>query len=184
MRSRVVVAVSVLMAFSVFMSVLDSHSLLMANAAASSPGAAGEYSKHFGALAKLSVSVAQTMPPDQYGFRPHPESMNFGELMSHIASTNYSFCAGLKDTDPPAMPVPTSTDKDAVVKFLSGSFDYCSTVIPAMSDEQLNKTHNSPDGRMPGREVLLAMYIHVAHHRGQAEIYLRDKGIKPPSYMI
>jgi len=28
------------------------------------------------------------------------------------------------------------------------------------------------------------MYVHVAHHRGQAEVYLRDKGIKPPSYMI
>jgi len=28
------------------------------------------------------------------------------------------------------------------------------------------------------------MYVHVAHHHGQAEIYLRDKGIKPPSYRI
>ena len=37
---------------------------------------------------------------------------------------------------------------------------------------------------LPGRDVLLAMYIHVAHHRGQAEIYLRDKGIKPPAYKI
>jgi uncharacterized damage-inducible protein DinB len=26
--------------------------------------------------------------------------------------------------------------------------------------------------------------VHVAHHRGQAEVYLRDKGIKPPSYRI
>jgi uncharacterized damage-inducible protein DinB len=37
---------------------------------------------------------------------------------------------------------------------------------------------------MPGRDVLLAMYVHVAHHRGQAEIYLRDKGIRPQSYMV
>ena len=43
-------------------------------------------------------------------------------------------------------------------------------------------THNSPDGRLSGREVLLAMYIHVAHHRGQAETYLRNLGIRPPSY--
>jgi len=48
----------------------------------------------------------------------------------------------------------------------------------------MSKSHNSPDGNLPGREVLLAMYIHVAHHRGQAEIYLRDKGIRPPSYRI
>jgi uncharacterized damage-inducible protein DinB len=158
---------------------------LTANAAAP---AAGEYAKHFAALSELSVAVAQAMPADQYGFRPHPESMDFGQLMSHIATTNYQFCAGLKDSDPPALPSPAGKDKekdkDAVVKFLADSFDYCSTVIPNLTEEQLNTGHNSPDGHLLGREILLAMYIHVAHHRGQAEIYLRDKGIKPPGYRI
>lgn len=143
---------------------------------------AGEYAKHLGALGKLSVAVAQAMPPDQYSFRPHPDSMDFGQLISHIATTNYQFCAGLKDAAPPALPSPT--EKDGVVKFLSDSFDYCAAVIPKLTEEQLSKAHDSPDGHLPGREILLAMYIHVAHHRGQAEIYLRDKGIKPPSYMI
>jgi uncharacterized damage-inducible protein DinB len=159
-----------------------SVALVFANATPAAASAAGEYSKHFDALGKLSAAVAEAMPQDQYGFRPHPESMNFGELISHIATTNYQFCAGLKDSDPPALPSPG--EKDAVVKFLSDSFEYCSAVIPNLSDQQLDKTHNSPDGRLVGREVLLVMYIHVAHHRGQAEIYLRDKGIKPPSYMI
>ena len=159
-----------------------SLSLVCANATPTPASAAGEYSGHFGALAKLSIAVAQAMPAEQYGFRPHPESMNFGELMAHIAATNYQFCAGLKDSDPPTLPSPT--EKDAVVKFLSDSFEYCSAVIPNLTDEQLNKKHDSPDGRLLGREILLAMYIHVAHHRGQAEIYLRDKGLKPPSYMI
>jgi len=122
------------------------------------------------------------MPPDQYGFRPHPESMTFGELISHIATTNYQFCAGLKDSEPPSLPAPT--DKDAIVKFLGDSFDYCSAMIPNLTEDQIRKTHSSPDGRLPGREILLAMYIHVAHHRGQAEIYLRDKSIKPPPYRI
>jgi uncharacterized damage-inducible protein DinB len=172
MRFRAVVALAVLLPLS----------FISADAAPDPANAAGEYSKHFGALAKLSIAVAQAMPSEQYGFRPHPESMNFGELISHIATTNYQFCAGLKDSAPAALPSPT--DKDAIVKFLSDSFEYCSAVIPSLTDEQLNKTHNSPDGTLPGREILLAMYIHVAHHRGQAEIYLRDKGIRPPSYMI
>src|SRR5215472_1865895 len=141
------------------------------------PGAS-EYAKHFGALAKLSVEVAETMPPDQYNFKPAPESMTFGELMSHIATTNYQFCAGLKDATPPKLPSPT--DKDGVVKLLNNSFNYCSDIISSLTEPQLTALHDSPDGRLPGREVLLAMYIHVAHHRGQAEIYLRDKGITPP----
>ena len=172
MTSRVAVALIALLPLS----------LLAASPSPAPPNAAGEYSQHLGALAKLSVAVAQAMPTDQYGFRPHPESMTFGELMSHIAATNYQFCAGLKDSEPPTLPSPS--DKDAIVKILSDSFDYCSTVIPNLTEDQLSKTHNSPDGTLPGREVLLAMYIHVAHHRGQAEIYLRDKGIKPPSYRI
>lgn len=150
---------------------------MAAKVSAGPSNAAGEYAKHLAALSSLSVAVAKAMPADQYGFRPHPDSMDFGQLMSHIATTNYQFCAGLKDTQPPALPSPK--EKDAVVKFLSDSFEYCSSVIPNLTEEQLNAVHNSPDGRLPSREILLAMYVHVAHHRGQAEIYLRDKDIRP-----
>lgn len=156
--------------------------LLPVVAGAAAASSAGEYATHFGALSQLSMAVAQAMPAEQYSFKPHPESMNFGELMSHIAITNYQFCAGLKDSAPPAMP--TNKNKDAIVQFLSASFSYCAGVIPTLTEADLSKPHDSPDGRLPGREVLLALYIHVAHHRGQAEIYLRDKGIKPPQYMI
>lgn len=165
-----------------FMVLAVLYSLATVTSGAVTADAAGEYSKHFGALKQLSIAVAQAMPPDQYSYRPHRESMTFGELMSHIATTNYQFCAGLKDSDTPTLPTPA--DKEAVVKFLSDSFDYCSTVIPKLTAEQLDEVHNSPDGHLPGREILLAMYVHVAHHRGQAEIYLRNNGIKPPSYRI
>jgi uncharacterized damage-inducible protein DinB len=147
-------------------------------------GTVTEYSQHFSALSKLSVAVAEAMPPDQYTFRPDPGSMSFGEVISHIAATNYAFCAGLKDSDSPNTPSPSDKEKEAIVRFLSSSFEYCSAVITNLTDEQLSKVHNSPDGRLPGREVLLAFYVHVAHHRGQAEVYLRDKGITPPSYRI
>ena len=168
MHSRSLLTLAASIALSLFPSV----------AAPAASDAAGEYARHFAALSGLSVAVAKAMPPDQYGFRRDPESMDFGQLMSHIATTNYQFCAGLKDSVPPALPSPA--EKGAVVKFLADSFEYCSTVISNLTDAQLDAVHNSPDGRLPGREVLLAMYVHVAHHRGQAEIYLRVKGIRPP----
>jgi uncharacterized damage-inducible protein DinB len=167
-------------------SALTAIALLMFSAPAASaiPAStpASEYAKHFGALGKLSIAVAEAMPPEQFNFKPHPDSMTFAELMSHIALTNYQFCAGLKDSEPGTFP--SATEKASVVKFVSDSFEYCSNVIPNLTEEQLASPHNSPDGRLLGREILLAMYIHVAHHRGQAEIYLRDKGIKPPPYRI
>jgi hypothetical protein len=90
------------------------------------------------------------MPAEKYGFRPLPDSMTFGELMSHIATTNYQFCAGLKDSEPPALPSPT--EKEGIVKFLGDSFAYCATVMPNLAEEQISKPHNSPDGRLPGQE--------------------------------
>src|SRR5262250_1339561 len=143
---------------------------------------AREYVIHLDALTKLSVAVAESMPADQYDYRPHPESMTFDQLMSHIAVTNYQFCAGLADAATPGLPTPA--DKSGVIKLLKDSFAYCDTVIPKLTEASLTAKHNSPDGRLTGWEVLLAMFVHTAHHRGQAEIYLRNKGIRPPSYMI
>ena len=164
------------------LAVLALGSLLAVPGMTSPSPSSAEYARHFGALSKLSIAVAQTMPADHYNFRPHPESMDFGQLMAHIASTNFQFCAGLKDSAPPKLPSPS--DKDGIMKFLTASFDYCSGVIPGLTEEQLKAAHDSPDGHMSGRDILLAMYIHVAHHRGQAEVYLRDEGIRPPRYMI
>src|SRR5215472_14613108 len=121
--------------------VLTVFSFLGTRTDATPSSAAGEYAKHFAALSGLSIAVAQAMPRDQYGFRPHPESMDFGQLMSHIATTNYQFCAGLKDTQPSALPSPT--DKDGIVKFLSDSFAYCTDIISNLTDVGLSASHDS-----------------------------------------
>jgi uncharacterized damage-inducible protein DinB len=154
-----------------------------ASASSAAPSSsAGEYAKHFAALGKLSLAVASAMPRDGYAFRPHEESMTFGEVLSHIAITNYQFCAGFKDSAAPKLPVPT--DREQVMQLLDSSFAYCTTVLASASAEQLDRAHDSPDGHLPGRDLLLAIFVHVAHHRGQAEIYLRDKGLKPPRYQF
>lgn len=156
-------------------------SLVQVGATGATP-AAEEFAKHLPPLKTLSVEVAEAMPADHWAYKPHPESMNFGLLMAHIATTNYQFCAGLRDSAPPELA--PATNREAIIKLLSDSFDYCSGVIDNLTEQQLEATHSSPDGQLTGREALLAMYIHVAHHRGQAEIYLRANGIKPPGYKI
>ena len=127
----------------------------------------------------LRLEVGRCSPKGNRGSVPLAMK---GALMTHIAATNFQFCAGWKDTQPPALATPA--DKQGTVKFLSDSFAYCSEVISSLTPQQMEAVHDSPDGRLPGREVLLAMFVHVAHHRGQAEIYLRDKGIRPPPYRI
>jgi uncharacterized damage-inducible protein DinB len=143
---------------------------------------AAEFNKRWNNARKLAVAVAEAMPPAQYAFRPDPGSMSFGEQLIHIAQANYAFGYGLKDSKTPALPAPDG--KDTIVKFLGDSFDYLSTTIATLTDGQLGQIHPSPDGRLTGRDILLAIYGHMAHHRGQAEVYLRIKGIAPPGYIF
>ena len=142
---------------------------------------AEEFGKRWAKTRPLAVAVAEAMPAVQFAFRPDPGSMSFGEQVDHVAQTNYGFCAGLKDTDAPK--APKATEKDALVKYLADSFDYCSAAIGSVTAEQMDKVHSSPNGRLNGRELLLALYVHMSHHRGQEEVYLRIKGIKPPQYV-
>jgi hypothetical protein len=61
MKSRIVLASGKLISGSLFAAV-----------AGDAADAAGESSKHFGTLTQLSMAVAQAMPAEKYGFRPHP----------------------------------------------------------------------------------------------------------------
>ncbi len=149
---------------------------------AAPPKFAAEFAKRWVTTRKMAVGVAEAMPPNEYPFKPDPPSMNFGEQMVHISAINYAFCAALRDTEPPALPNPT--EKPDIVKYLADSFDYCTKQIGGVTSAQMEAIHSTPDGKLNGRELLLALYVHLAHHRGQAEIYLRIKGIKPPPYVF
>jgi uncharacterized damage-inducible protein DinB len=148
----------------------------------SAPPVATEYGKHIAALRDLTVAVAEAMPAEKYDYKPHPDSMTFGDLMIHIAQTDDQFCHGLMNETPP--PGPTPRGKEAIVQALGDTFAFCSTAINHLTAAQLDAIHDSPDGKLPGRELLLAMFVHVAHHRGQAEVSLRNNGIVPPRYRI
>ena len=48
---------------------------------------------------------------------------------------------------------------------------------------KLDSFHGEVEHRLNTREVMLGVMVHMAHHRGQAEVYLRLKDIKPPKYV-
>jgi uncharacterized damage-inducible protein DinB len=162
--------------------VLSSVVLFAATSYASDSQFAQEFGTRWAKTRTMAIGVADVMPPVQYAFRPDPGSMSFAEQIAHVVRTNYAFCAGLKDVATPAK-LP-ATEKDELVKALADSFDYCSAAISSVNAEQMDRVHSSPDGRLNGRELLLALYVHLAHHRGQQEVYLRIKGIKPPPYVF
>ena len=116
--------------------------------------------------------------------------MSFGKVMAHIALANnraFATVSGLKAPETPEKiaaaykdPKGGVFDKEATVQFLRDSFDFCTKALAEITPEKLD----AMTGPMSGRERLWAYFTHTAHHRGQAEVYLRMKNIKPPDYRV
>jgi uncharacterized damage-inducible protein DinB len=133
---------------------------------------------------QFTITVAEKMPAEFYDFKPTPEQYSFAEQMAHLAiASMYRFAQLTGEQYKPAAP---DLSKPAVIKLLNQSFDYVLATLPTITSEQMTgKTFDVKwEGRpvANGREMMLNMFMHVAHHRAQAEVYLRLKGVQPPTY--
>ncbi len=148
--------------------------------------------KHWKTSGEFTLAVAKAMPAESYGFRPNPEQMSYGQLMAHIAAVNLNACANASGLPRPALPPriaewskdtqKVDVDRDTALRFLGDSFDFCNQAVAAMTASRLDTVVGPPARNLTGFEWLWGYFTHTAHHRGQAEVYLRVKGIKPPEY--
>ncbi len=147
-----------------------------------------DYVKMWTISRDFTIEVAEKMPADKYAFRATPAEMPFGGLMAHVAMSTVFRFNQMTGAKPPfdiaAMPGKKLT-KDDIVKMLRESFDYVIEMLPKITTEQMDKTlkvdwRGRPEAT--GRQMMLNMFTHVAHHRAQAEVYLRLNGIEPPFY--
>jgi len=147
--------------------------------------------KHWKTTTDFTIAVAKQMPPDQYGFRPVPEELSFGQLMVQIAAANVAACSRVSGTKGPAAPEKLTAalkdekvdvEKQSAVQYLTDTFQYCNEVVAAVTPEKLDEPLGTGTRKLTGFEWLWAYFTHTAHHRGQAEVYLRIKGIVPTTY--
>jgi len=141
----------------------------------------GIFVDHWKTSKKYMLALAEQMPAGDYGFKPNPAEMSFGQQMAHIAGANSFFFATISGQKDP-IAKPTQFDKASVLKMLNTSYDFVIATLENLKPEQLHATYDSPDGKMTGVELLLLATDHTAHHRGQCIVYLRAKGIKPANY--
>ena len=148
--------------------------------------------KHWKVTGDFTIAVANKMPADQYGFRPVPVELSFGQLMVQIAVANVGACATASGMPRPTVPPNLAAalkdekidvSKEASVKYLADTFQFCNEAIASMTPEKFDAVVGGTR-KMTGFEWLWAYFTHTAHHRGQAEVYLRIKGIQPPDYVF
>ncbi|MGH9768574.1 MAG: DinB family protein [Blastocatellia bacterium] len=134
---------------------------------------------------RVIIASAEKMPAEHYSFKPTAEIRSYAELVSHVADGNYLTCAPAKGEPNPQKEIQhtekTAKTKDEVVKALKASFDYCDAVFNNLTDATLKETYKQGDRERPKVSTITLNVYHGGEHYGNMVVYLRMKGVTPPS---
>lgn len=122
-------------------------------------------------------------------FKPTAEVRSFGQQMLHIAEANHAFSSAVSGKPSAvAFGALEKSDqyktKDAVTKAVSESYDVVIATVKAMDDTKLSDKISLFKMDMSKGSALSKAFEHQTHHRGQATLYLRLKGLTPPNEML
>jgi uncharacterized damage-inducible protein DinB len=121
------------------------------------------------------------MPDENYGFRP-TDSVTYGQIVGHVADSQYLFCSTATGKKNPAPDIEkTKTTKTDLIAALKEAFAYCDETYDRLTDAtaaQPIKLFGSDAPRLGALEVNL---MHDFDHYGNLATYLRLKGIVPPT---
>jgi uncharacterized damage-inducible protein DinB len=133
----------------------------------------------------LTLKMAEVMPAENYDYKPFPEARSFGGELAHLAQAEGYYLGQFgKGGRAPAAPA-GDTSKAAMVKFVTDTFDWSISVVGQLAEADFTKTFGAGKGPgMTGLELLYQAMIHTAHTRGYAEMFLRNKGVVPPTYAV
>ena len=158
----------------------------VAPARASAPTPANPISvsqaKVYTMLSGVVIAAAEKMPEENYSFRPTDSVRSFGQLVGHLADSQYYFCSSVSDESKPSGSVEkTKTSKADLVSALKEAVAYCGRAYASMTDakgSEMTKVMNMDMAK------LAALGVNTAHdyeHYGNMVTYMRIKGIVPPT---
>jgi uncharacterized damage-inducible protein DinB len=133
------------------------------------------------------IEAAEAMPAADYAFKPTPQVRSFAQLIAHVAMANYFFCSTAKGEPIPIMInlEQTVTDKPGAAKALGDALSYCDAAYKETTDANANQQVkvSGPGGNTQTTRALVLMFntTHNNEHYGNVVLYLRLKGIVPPS---
>ena len=127
--------------------------------------------------------AADSMAESDFSFKPTPEVRSFGQLLAHVAASNYLFCASALGEPAPATDLEkTKTTRADIRQALTESMDYCDRAFASMHDEANAKTMRPfRTAQLPALAVLNFRNYHALLHWGNAITYMRLRGKVPPT---
>lgn len=139
--------------------------------------------KGFNAMVKNYIlKAAEEMPEENYAFKPTADVRTFGQLVGHLADSQYEFCSpvlgdGTKSPDAEK----TKTSKAELIQALKTGFAYCDKAYGGMTDAHATEMVKLFGRSTPKLSMLSINTAHMDEHYGNMVTYLRIKGLVPPS---
>ena len=126
------------------------------------------------------LKAADKMPEDDYSFKPTPELQTFGQRIAHIAN-QIGTCSAMtgerKQSD-----ANSKTAKADLVAALKASFDACDAAWDSMNDKTAMEMIAGRGGVQRSKlGALIGNTTHDVEMYGYLSVYLRLKGVVPPS---
>lgn len=138
--------------------------------------------KMYSLLSNVVIAGAEKMPEENYSFKPSPDVRNFGQLVGHLADSQYFFCSsvsGDKNGGPAAEK--SKTSKAELIAALKDGVAYCNKTYATMTDANGSEMMKLMNIDFTKLTVLSANTAHCYEHYGNMVTYMRMKGIVPPS---
>lgn len=134
------------------------------------------------AILRNLVESAEKMPDADYAFKASPDIRTFGQFIGHVANSQYQLCAAAQgEVNPNAEDFEKTTGKAALVTALKASGTYCAGVYGAITDVSAAEGVVNGPAKVTRAAILVSNVAHNNEHYGNLVIYLRIKGLVPPS---
>jgi uncharacterized damage-inducible protein DinB len=149
-------------------------------AQAQTPSTADAIRQYYNGVKNNLLKAADKMPDDGYDFKPTPEERSFGGWIAHVADAQTAGCSRALGA-PKTPSAGSKTTKADLVAALKDSFDTCDAAYAALTDANASETVQSYRGPTTRLAALAGNVAHDNECYGAIAVYLRLKGIVPPS---
>ena len=147
------------------------------------PGPAGEVQRSYAAQKDNLLKTAEIMPADLYQYKPTPEVRTFARVVNHVTEAQARSCGVANGTAPADMvKTPSDTaDKDAIIAGLKVSFAECDKAFAATTDANFTEMFTVGQGKRSRAGLMWGTVSHDNEQYSTLAMYLRLKGLVPPS---
>lgn len=136
----------------------------------------------YGGVKMILLRSAEKMPEQNYSFKPTDGVRTFGQVLGHVADSQYAFCSRVLGEKNPAPKIEeTKTSKGDLIAALKDAFAYCDKAYDGLTDASATQVVKLMGADTPKLGALSVNNAHTIEHYGNLATYMRMKNIVPPT---